>query len=74
MDKIRRNCIPLFGKQILKSLKRKIIQKKVSQIYISLDQDAIGDSLKMVEEFMNHNIDVYFVKLTEKDPSRFGVS
>ena len=38
---IRRNCIPLFGKQILKSLKRKIIQKKVSQIYISLDQDLI---------------------------------
>ena len=69
---IRRNCIPLFGKQILKSLKRKIIQKKVSQIYISLDQDAISDSLKMVEEFMNHNIDVYFVKLTEKDPSDLG--
>ena len=26
----------------------------------------------MVEEFMNHNIDVYFVKLTEKDPSDLG--
>ena len=26
-----------------------------------------SDSLKMVEEFMNHNIDVYFVKLTEKE-------
>ena len=69
---IRRNCIPLFGKQILKSLKRKIVENKVSKIYISLDTDAISDSLKMVEEFMNHNIDVYFVKLTEKDPSDLG--
>ena len=34
--------------------------------------DAIGDSMKMVENFMNHNIDVYFVKLTEKDPSDLG--
>ena len=69
---VKRNCIPLFGKQILKSLKRKIVEKKVSKIYISLDTDAISDSLKMVEEFMNHNIDVYFVKLTEKDPSDLG--
>ena len=49
---VKRNCIPLFGKQILKSLKRKIVEKKVSTIYISLDTDAISDSLKMVEEFM----------------------
>ena len=26
----------------------------------------------IVENFMNHNIDVYFVKLTEKDPSDLG--
>ena len=69
---IKRNCIPLFGKQILKSLKRKIVEKQVTKIYISLDTDAISDSLKMVEEFMNHNIDVYFVKLSEKDPSDLG--
>ena len=69
---IRRNCIPLFGKQILRSLKRKIVENKVKEIYISLDTDAISDSLKMVEEFMNHDIDVYFVKLTEKDPSDLG--
>ena len=69
---IKRNAIPLFGKTILSKLKRKIIEKKVKSIYISLDTDAIGDSMKMAEDFMNHNVDVYFVKLTEKDPSDLG--
>ena len=69
---IKRNAIPLFGKTILPKLKRKIIEKKVKTIYISLDTDAISDAMKMVEDFMNHNIDVYFVKLTEKDPSDLG--
>ena len=69
---IKRNAIPLFGKTILPKLKLKIIEKKVKTIYISLDTDAIGDAMKMIENFMNHNIDVYFVKLTEKDPSDLG--
>ena len=69
---IKRNAIPLFGKTILSKLKLKIIEKKIKFIYISLDTDAIGDSMKMVENFMNHNIDVYFVRLTEKDPSDLG--
>jgi len=69
---IKRNAIPLFGKTILSNLRRKIIEKKVKQIYISLDRDAFQDSLKMVEEFMKNNIDVYFVNLPEKDPSDLG--
>ena len=69
---IKRNVIPLFGKTILSNLRRKIIEKKVKQVYISLDRDAILDSLKMVEEFMKNDIDVYFVNLPEKDPSDLG--
>ena len=69
---IKRNVIPLFGKTILSNLRRKIIEKKVKQVYISLDRDAFQDSLKMVEEFMKNNIDVYFVNLPEKDPSDLG--
>ena len=69
---IKRNAIPLFGKTILSNLRRKIIEKKVKQVYISLDRDAILDSLKMVEEFMKNDIDVYFVNLPEKDPSDLG--
>jgi len=69
---IKRNAIPLFGKTILLNLRRKIIEKKVKQVYISLDRDAFQDSLKMVEEFMKNDIDVYFVNLPEKDPSDLG--
>ena len=69
---IKRNAIPLFGKTILSNLKRKIIKKKVKQVYISLDSDAILDSIKMVEDFMKNDIDVYFVNLPEKDPSDLG--
>jgi DNA primase len=69
---IKRNAIPLFGKTILSNLRRKIIEKKVKQIYISLDQDAVLDSIKMVEDFMKNDIDVYFVNLPEKDPSDLG--
>ena len=69
---IKRNAIPLFGKTILSNLKRKIIEKKVKQVYISLDKDAILDSIKMVEDFMKNDIDVYFVNLPEKDPSDLG--
>ena len=69
---IKRNAIPLFGKTILSNLRRKIIEKKVKQVYISLDRDAILDSIKMVEDFMNNDIDVYFVNLPEKDPSDLG--
>ena len=69
---IKRNAIPLFGKTILSNLKRKIIKKKVNQVYISLDRDAILDSIKMVEDFMKNDIDVYFVNLPEKDPSDLG--
>ena len=69
---VKRNAIPLFGKTILSNLRRKIIEKRVKQIYISLDQDAILDSIKMVEDFMKNDIDVYFVNLPEKDPSDLG--
>ena len=69
---IKRNVIPLFGKTILSNLKRRIIEKKVKQVYISLDRDAFQDSLKMVEDFMKNDIDVYFVNLPEKDPSDLG--
>ena len=69
---IKRNAIPLFGKNILSNLKLKIITKKVKTIYVSLDKDAITDSLSMIQKFMDSNIEVYFVDLPEKDPSDLG--
>ena len=69
---IRRNAIPLFGKTIPKSLMKKIYEKQVKQIYILLDSDAILDSIKMTDNLMKNGINVYYVNLSEEDPSDMG--
>ena len=68
----KRNAIPLFGKTILSNLKKKIYEKKVTDIYIALDKDALTDSVKIMEEFMKNGITVYLIKSTKKDPSDIG--
>ena len=69
---IKNNSIPLFGKTILPKLYKKIIEKKVSDITICLDDDAFDDSLKITSKFMDNGIRVNFVKLQGKDPSDLG--
>jgi DNA primase len=69
---IKRNAIPLFGKTIPKSLKRKIYEEKVKEIYILLDKDAISDAIKITDDLMKNGINVYFVSLSEEDPSDMG--
>ena len=69
---IRRNAIPLFGKTIPKSLMKKIYEKQVKQIYILLDSDAIMDSINMTDSLMKNGINVYYVNLSEEDPSDMG--
>ena len=69
---IRRNAIPLFGKTIPKSLMKKIYEKQTKQIYILLDSDAISDSIKMTDNLMKNGINVYYVNLSEEDPSDMG--
>ena len=69
---IRRNAIPLFGKTIPKSLMKKIYEKQTKQIYILLDRDAIKDSIKMTDNLMKNGINVYFVNLSDEDPSDMG--
>ena len=66
------NSIPLFGKTIMNNLKRKILEKKVKTLYVALDNDALKDSMKIVEELMNEGIKVHMIKLTEKDPNDIG--
>jgi DNA primase len=69
---IKRNAIPLFGKVILPKLKMKIYEKKVKEIYVVLDKDAVKDSIRIVDDFMKEDINVYFVELPDKDPSDLG--
>lgn len=72
MFAIKRNAIPILGKYIKSNLKYKILQKRVKNIYVALDSDAISDSIKIIEEFMKNDINVYFVELDKKDPSEMG--
>ena len=46
---IKRNAIPLLGKNIQSSLMKKIVTSVVDKIYIALDRDAIKQALKFCE-------------------------
>lgn len=70
---VRRNAIPLLGKQLTKRLILKIIQSNVDKIYICLDGDASEDTIKMASYFNKFGIDVYKVNLPEnEDPCSLG--
>ena len=69
---IKRNVIPLLGKNIQNSLMKKLITSKVKKIYIALDKDAIKQSVKFCENLINEGKEVYLVKIDGKDPSELG--
>jgi len=69
---IKRNAIPLFGKMIQPQLQKKIIEKRVKDIYICLDEDAIRNALSIAKKFMGEGLNVYFIELKDKDASDLG--
>jgi DNA primase len=69
---IKRNVIPLLGKNIQKSLKKKLTKSEVQKIYIALDKDAIKQALSFCEELINEGKEVYLVEMDGKDPSDMG--
>ena len=69
---IKRNAIPLFGKIIQPQLQKKIIEKRVKDIYICLDEDAIRNALSIAEKFMGEGLNVHFIELTDLDASELG--
>ena len=69
---IKRNAIPLLGKNIQNSLMKKIVTSVVDKIYIALDRDAIKQALKFCEKLMAEGKEVYLVDLQDKDPSEMG--
>lgn len=70
---IKRNAIPLFGKIIQPTLQKKIIEKRVKDIYICLDADAIKKALDIAERFMGEGLNVYFIELIDDaDASELG--
>jgi DNA primase len=69
---IKRNSIPLLGKNISPSLMKKLITNQVKEIYIALDKDAIKKSIEFCEKFIDEGKNVYLVELNGKDPSEIG--
>ena len=69
MMAIKRNVIPLLGKNIQDKLKKKLVTSQVQKIYIALDKDAIKQALSFCEDLLNEGKEVYLVELKDKDPS-----
>jgi hypothetical protein len=69
---IKRNAIPLFGKNLQNELMKKIVSSNVQKIYIALDNDAIKKALNFCENLLNLGKEVYLVELPGKDPSELG--
>ena len=69
---IKRNAVPLLGKNIQSELMKKIVSSFVNKIYIALDKDAIKQALHFCENLMMEGKEVYFVDLQDKDPSEMG--
>ena len=69
---IKRNAIPLLGKNIQSELMKKIVSSFVNKIYIALDKDAIKQALHFCEQLMMEGKEVYFVDMQDKDPSEMG--
>jgi len=69
---IKRNAIPLLGKNIQSSLMKKIVTSLVDKIYIALDKDAMKQALRFCEMLLAEGKEVYLVDLQDKDPSEMG--
>ena len=69
---IKRNAIPLLGKNIQSNLMKKIVMFSVEKIYIALDKDAQKQALNFCERLMSEGKEVYLVDMQDKDPSEMG--
>jgi len=69
---IKRNVIPLLGKNIQSALMKKLIQPIVNKIYLALDSDALKQSVRFCEQLMNEGKEVYLVEVGEQDASELG--
>jgi len=69
---VKRNVIPLLGKNIQPTLMKKLVTSQVDKIYIALDKDAINKALDFCERLLNEGKEVYLVEMDDKDPSEMG--
>lgn len=69
---IKRNAIPLYGKNIQKALMIKLLQPEVKTVYLALDEDALKVSIDHAQKLLDFGKEVYLIQLQGKDPSEIG--
>lgn len=69
---LRRNAIPLLGKTLPKNLERALLEHKVKEVVIFLDNDAQDDAIKMEQKLQQYDISTKLVITGEKDASLMG--
>ena len=69
---IKRNAIPLFGKNIPNTLMEKLIFNKVKNVNLAFDPDALETSVKISQRLMKYGINVTRTLLEDGDPSELG--
>ena len=69
---VKRNVIPILGKFIPRTLKDKINQKRVKEINILLDSDAVDDSTTHANYFIKNGIKVKNIIPEEMDAGDMG--
>jgi hypothetical protein len=72
MAAIKRNAIPLLGKDITPRLMKRLLTGKVKKIYVALDKDALKQALVHCQTFLAHGKKVFLVEMQAKDPSQMG--
>lgn len=70
---VKRNALPLYGKQINKKLKVKILEETPPEIIFCLDGDALKDAIENSIYFIQNGIKCSKVKLPiNEDPNSLG--
>lgn len=69
---IRRNAVPILGKNMSTALYKKLLTSNVNDIYVALDTDARTKALEIAEKLLNQGKRVFLIELPGKDPSEMG--
>ena len=69
---VRRNAVPMLGKHPSKTLINKLVTYK-PKVYVALDSDAQQDALKLVQQLLDHGLQVVNIPFQgDDDPSSIG--
>jgi 5S rRNA maturation endonuclease (ribonuclease M5) len=69
---VRRNAIPMLGKFLPKKLEVKLLENKVKNVYILLDDDAKTEALNLERKLTSYGINVSQVSVSGGDAADLG--